>query len=440
MATASWRTIPAAVALVLVVAACGGDGAEEGAATVIFWHAMGGPLGEMLEDTLIAEFNASHPGIEVVPVSMGNYRALSQKIMASVMAGNPPVVAQAYETWTAQLIDGGVLVSFDSLMTADPSFTGEQWEDFFEVFRRNNSFDGTVYSFPFNKSVPAIYYNTALFDSLGLAPARTWEEQRRLLRSLTIDGNGDGDLHDESDVWGTAFSVSTWMFENLLVQAGGDLMAPDSQSTAFAGPRGVEALEFLSSLIHEDSVAYLSTGYEHQKEFAEGRVGLVQGSVTSLAFMESDMARREENGLSTFRIGIAPLPVGRRPGVIISGTNVVIFRDHPSARIDAAWEFVKWFTAPAQQARWFAATGYLPARTSSLEEPAARARIEEYPGLSGVLGQLDYATYEPQIKAWFDGREFLSEAVEIALYGQMTPEEALGRAAELADEEISTTD
>jgi ABC-type glycerol-3-phosphate transport system substrate-binding protein len=230
------------------------------------------------------------------------------------------------------------------------------------------------------------------------------------------------------------------MFENLLVQAGGDLMAPDSQSTGFSGPRGVEALEFLSSLIHTDSVAYLSTGYEHQKEFAEGRVGLVQGSVTSLAFMESDMARRAENGLSTFRIGIAPLPAGRRRGVVISGTNVVIFKDHTPEQIDAAWAFVKWFTAPRQQARWFAATGYLPARRSSLSEPAAAGRIEEYPGLRGVLGQLDHATFEPQLKAWYDGREFLSEAVEIALYGQMTPEEALSRAAGLADEEISTSE
>jgi len=56
---------------------------------VIFWHAMGGPLGDMLEDTLIAEFNLLHPDIRVVPVNMGNYNALSQKIMASVMAGSP---------------------------------------------------------------------------------------------------------------------------------------------------------------------------------------------------------------------------------------------------------------------------------------------------------------------------------------------------------------
>ncbi|MEN8209251.1 MAG: extracellular solute-binding protein, partial [Candidatus Fermentibacteria bacterium] len=80
---------------------------------------MGGPLGEYLEDTLITEFNATHPEIEVIPVSMGNYRALCQKILASVMAGDTPVVAQAYETWTSQLIRGNTLVPLDSLMELD---------------------------------------------------------------------------------------------------------------------------------------------------------------------------------------------------------------------------------------------------------------------------------------------------------------------------------
>jgi maltose-binding protein MalE len=55
-----------------------------------------------------------------------------------------------------------------------------------------------------------------------------------------------------------------------------------------------------------------------------------------------------------------------------------------------------------------------------------------------VIGQLEYARFEPQITAWYDGREFLSEAVEIALYGRMTADEALSRAAGLADAEIES--
>lgn len=206
---------------VLALCACGDPGADRsGPVLVVFWHAMGGPLGDVLEDTLIVEFNATHPGIEVVPVSMGNYRALSQKIMASVLAGEPPAIAQAYETWTAQLIRGGVIVPMDSLMALDPSFRDSVWPDVYDVFRRDNTFEGTLYSLPFNKSVPLVYYNSDRFDSLGLAPASTWEGYRTLVRDLSLDANGDGDLQDAGDRWGTAFTVSVWTFECLLGQAG----------------------------------------------------------------------------------------------------------------------------------------------------------------------------------------------------------------------------
>lgn len=433
------RNLAAILAGALLVLSCGNRGSGEGGPVrVVFWHAMGGPLGDVLEDTLIAEFNALHPDIEILPVSMGNYSALSQKIMAGVMAGSPPVLAQAYETWTAQLIRGGALVPLDSLMDADPGFTPEMWNDFFPVFQANNTFDGRVYSFPFNKSVPLIYYNADRFDSLGVTPAETWEEQRELLKLFTEDTNADGDMLDDTDRWGTAFGTSVWTFECFLAQAGGSLLNRDSTATAFNSPEGREALEYMTTLLYVDSTAYLTTGYDHQNAFADGRVAQVQGSVTSLAFMVKDMNRRAEHGLSTFTIGTAPLPAGRRQGVYIAGTNVVLFRNEDPGVVEAGWTFIKWFTRPDIQARWFAGSGYLPARMSSLDEPAYLAKIEMYPGLQGVIDQLYYAVFEPQITAWYDGREFLSEAVEIVLYGRMSPEEALSRAADLADAEIRT--
>jgi len=150
------------------------------------------------------------------------------------------------------------------------------------------------------------------------------------------------------------------------------------------------------------------------------------------------MESRRESGMSTFTIGVSPLPAGIRRSVFIAGTNVVLFRSDDPARTAAAWEFIKWFSETRQQARWFSGSGYLPARRSSLSEPEALCRLADYPGLVDVLGQLDYALFEPQITAWYDGREFLSEAVEIALYGRMTAEEALSRAAGLADAEIDS--
>jgi len=399
---------------------------------------MGGPLGEFLEDSLITEFNATHSGIEVIPVSMGNYRALCQKILASVMAGDTPVVAQAYETWTSQLIRGNALVPLDSLMQLDSEEITDRWNnDFFPVFQRNNTFDGRIYSFPFNKSVQALYYNVELMDSLGLRPPETWEDYRNVLIALTLDGNNDGDLLDNCDRWGTAFNPSVGMFENLLLQRGGSLLNGDSTRTAFASREGIDALQLLIDLIYNDRSARISSGYTHQNDFASGTVGLVQGSTVSLAFMRRNMERMQESGENVFTLGIAPLPGDRKQAVIIAGTNVILFRSD-STEVQAGWEFIKWFTEPRQQARWSAATGYVPATRTSMDYPEIQEQFHRYTGLKDVMLQVEYAQFEPQRTFWYDGRLFLSEAVEIALYGRMSAEDALKRAADLADAELES--
>ncbi len=399
---------------------------------------MGGPLGEFLEDTLITEFNSTHPGIEVIPVSMGNYRALCQKILASVMAGDTPVVAQAYETWTSQLIRGDALIPLDSLMALDSPEVAERWNnDFFPVFQCNNTYDGRIYSFPFNKSVQALYYNVELMDSLGLQPPKTWEDYRSVLAALTVDGNNDGDLLDDCDRWGTAFTPSVGMFENLLIQRGGSLLNSDSTRTAFASQEGIDALQLLIDLIHTDGSARISSGYTHQNDFADGTVGIVQGSTVSLAFMGKNMERMEENGEDVFTLGIAPLPSDREQAVVIAGTNVILFKSD-SVQVEAGWEFIKWFTEPRQQARWSAATGYIPATRTSMNYPEMQERFQECTGLKDVMLQVEYAQFEPQGTYWYDGRLFLSEAVEIALYGRMSAKEALERAADLADSELGS--
>ncbi|HPK41210.1 MAG TPA: ABC transporter substrate-binding protein, partial [Candidatus Cloacimonadota bacterium] len=68
-----------------------------------FWHALGGPLGDALTQ-LVDEYNREQDSIFVRVISMGNYQALSQKLMASLQASNQPEIAQVFESWTANFI------------------------------------------------------------------------------------------------------------------------------------------------------------------------------------------------------------------------------------------------------------------------------------------------------------------------------------------------
>jgi multiple sugar transport system substrate-binding protein len=415
-----------ALCCLLAFAACGRRGGETGPVRVTFWHAMGGPLGRVLT-SMINEFNTTHPDIEIVSVSMGSYTALSQKIMAAVAAGKPPVMAQAYENWTVELILSGSIVPIQDFFDGPNGLSPESLGDILPVFIENNMWDGVVWSFPFNKSVRTLFYNKNLFAESGLDPEhppRTWDEYLGFARRITKDLDGDG----VPDIWGNAGQVNVWMFGNLLLQNGGSFMDSTGLHAAFNGPRGVEALAFMKELLAGD-VGFIASGFEYQNDFLAGKVGMMEGSTVTLAFIK---------GKFDFDLGIAALPAGKRHGVTIAGTNVVLFKKASEREQAAAWTFIKWFTDTEQTARWAVGTSYVPVRRSAFQTEILREQFDQHPGLEEAFSQLDYASFEPKVAGWYAGRRYLEEvAIEAVLRGNADIKEALDAAASKANAEIA---
>jgi multiple sugar transport system substrate-binding protein len=412
------------IVLALLLTGCG---QKERPAELEFWHALGGPLGDALIE-LIDEFNASHPDIHIHAISMGNYTALSQKLMASIQAGTQPDLAQVFESWTAGLVTGGVLVPLDDLISEDEDFGEDDFADIYQVFLDSSMIDGKIWSFPFNKSVRVLYYNKDMFFREGLnphQPPRTWAEFREICRIMTRDTTGDGKI----DQHGTTFSTSVWMFANLLLQAGGDMMTPDFRRPLFHLEPGVEAMEHLNTLLNVDKTAYLSAGFEWQNDLLASEIAMVEGSSVSAVYME-------RAGID-FLLGIAALPIKETNRNVISGTNICIFDTKDEERHRAAWEFIKWFTDTEQTARWSHKTYYMPVRKSAFEVPVLSKRLELNPEMADVYDQLNYATFEPPIPEWFEIRRYLEERVlERVLRGRIGTREALKEAADRLTEMI----
>ncbi len=389
---------------------------EDGVVTVRFWHAMGGPLGAVMMG-LIDEFNEAHPEIHIRAESMGTYEALRQRLLASWIAGNQPEMAQAYEGWIATLIGGEAVVDLAEL---DPGFA-EELEDFFPVFIENSYYDGRLKSLPFNKSVPVIYYNRDMFRRAGLdpeRPPRTWDEFLETSRILTRDFDGSG----RPDQWGHKFSDHATYFNCLLVQNGGEIFDHERNMVVFDSPEGEEALGYLVDLVRKHRVAdfYLG-GYDHQVDFAAGRVGMIVASSVSRTFMIHQIG---------FDWGMAPLLENKQPGNLVYGTNTVILSRASPAQKQAAWEFIKWFTSPEITARWSLATGYVPVRESALELEIMREEFARNPDSRVPIDMLEHAFFEPRQSLWLLAREFLGDAVKEALLGSMSPGEALRAAAD----------
>ncbi|MDP8233006.1 MAG: ABC transporter substrate-binding protein [Candidatus Zophobacter franzmannii] len=412
--------------IVLVLVGCGKK-TDSAKTEIIFWHAMGGPLGEALNE-LVLDFNMSQDKILVESISVGNYTALSQKLMASIQANKQPDIAQVFESWTANFVEGEVLVNLGDMIESDSTFTDEDMDDIYPVFIESNTLNGELWSLPFNKSVRLLYYNKDSFIRNGInpnSPPETWEQFRAYCKKLTKDLNGNG----ITDIYGTNMNISAWQFENLLVQAGGHIMKEDGITPAFNSPEGGEALDFICALLNEDKSVYTVSGYDGQNDFLAEKVGMYEGSSVSLAFM------RKQKFL--FNMGMAPIPHFRTKRNIISGTNVAIFKCKDKKREEAAWEFIKWFSDTEQTAKWSRLTNYMPIRRSSLETDTIKEMLSGNESLAQVYGQLEYAETEPQFAEWYNARKDLEEQVlERVINGLIEPAKALDEAAEKISKDL----
>ena len=401
--------------MALLLGSCTKD-SQSSKVKITFWHGLSGPLGDVLTDMII-QYNRSQNEVEVIANPISSYTALSQKLMASIQAKKQPDIAQVFESWTSKYVASNVLVNISDLIANDNDFTQEYLDDVYPVFIKSITYQDSIWSFPFNKSVRAYFYNKDMFYRAGLDPNHfpsTWDEFREYCRIFTKKDK-------PRNTYGTNFAPNEWQFINLLSQAGGSIIDQNNQPV-LNSPQGVEALSYLIDLMHKDKSVYQTKEYDGQNDFMAGIVAMYEGSSVSITHMRQQPIN--------FNMGYAPLPTYRTKESAISGANIVIFKSGDKKREDAAWKFIKWFTDTDQTAQWSARTCYMPLRKSALNTDVLNDFLQESPQFAAIYAQLDDAIFEPQIAAWFNARPELKGFLEKAFKQVLSPKEALDGAAE----------
>jgi multiple sugar transport system substrate-binding protein len=113
--------------------------------------------------------------------------------------------------------------------------------------------------------------------------------------------------------------------------------------------------------------------------------------------------------------------------------NWVIFDNGPQ-RVAAAWDFLKWFSAPDQLLKDSMATGHLPTRASVEQMPDFSQFNTKYPGEGTFAENLkNVLKARPQIPQYPRVSTALGQAIVNTLLGKGTPQDNLNTAATLAN-------
>ena len=196
----------------------------------------------------------------------------------------------------------------------------------------------------------------------------------------------------------------------------------------------MQALTTWTDLVQKDHAApttsYAQAGsYDGAPAFASDAVSMI---------IEGQFA------LSTFRsakinFGVAPFPAGTS-GKSSTGIGIgvaTVFDKGDSASTDAAETFVKWLAQPAQGAYLTSFSSGLPSSPDQLNQPAVKKEAAKEPTYSVFANQLKTGQTRPTVPAYAAISQYLSDEINAALTGNVTPQQALAKAASEGDKAIA---
>lgn len=170
----------------IVVSGCGGGDVETGEeenqtgtegedTTIQFWHIETGAKEEVYLNA-IERYENDNPGVTVEPLRIPN-DDYKQRMVVAMSGGNPPDVFHSWGGgWLGEFVDSGQVLN---LSEEDVST-----DRFLDLAMDNSTYEDEVYGLPLGLSLTMNFYNTKIFDELGLEEPETYEELKEVIEVL----------------------------------------------------------------------------------------------------------------------------------------------------------------------------------------------------------------------------------------------------------------
>ena len=368
-----WKLLAAALTLALALTGCAGGGTAplnpKEPVTLTMWHNFGGTMQETM-DELIDEFNSTvgkEQGIIINVTAISSSSEL-QKSLNMIAAGDPgapemPHITTSYPKTAILFQQKGMLANLDDY------FTAEELEAYIPSFVEEGRFEDGLYVFPVAKSTEILYLNQTLFDrfsaatGVGMDSLATFEgladaaqKYYEWTDAQTPDVPNDGKAFYAADSWlnlaqaGMAQQGGS-LFENEQLSLGSDgythiwdTICPPLLTGAFANYDGY------SSDLSKTGDLVCSTGSSAGILFYGDTITYSDGTVEQVEY------------------SILPFPVfeGGEKLAIQRGNGMMVAKSDEAHEYASA-VFLRWFTAPEQNMRFIASTGYLPVTQDAFE-------------------------------------------------------------------------
>lgn len=352
--------------------------------TLTFWCHENEPWIKSYE-AMAEKFEAENPEYDVVVESypMSVYMDKIQTALTDENGG-PDIIA----LW------GGMAAPFiasDALSAVPDDLAADMDEDFMEptvgIYKKN----GTYYGVPmeYNLEYGGMVVNKKLFEEAGLEYPQTWEELRAVSKQVAKVNGDVVEMGGFECVDGDALINN---FLAMILQQGGNYIEEDG-SVNFATEEGITALNELLSIVKdgECTLENLSAGEYCFNDVYQDKAFM--SSVGTWAIGEGTDSYELTYG-EDFEYVAVPQYGDEMAFTSESGWGLIVPAN--GANVDAAWDYVRFFTDSENLVEHNIACNQLPPRTSMLDSEEYR---EAMSNIDFILDILPYGKWRGSYSA-----------------------------------------
>ncbi|MBE1296079.1 sn-glycerol-3-phosphate ABC transporter substrate-binding protein UgpB [Phycobacter azelaicus] len=399
-------------------------------AEVQFWHAMGGQLGETVNQ-MAADFNGGSNSCQINAVYKGNYTENMTAAIAAFRAGEQPHVVQVFEVGTATMMaagDKGAIYPVYKLMEdAGVEFDASAYLP--AVISYYTDTENNLLSLPFNSSTPVLWYNKTALDAAGVAVPTTWDEVEEAARALKANGV-EKPFSFGWQSWSNIENYSAW--HNLPMGTEENGFASLKTEFTFNNDAVVNHIQRIADMGKEGLFAYGGRRGDSRGQFVNGETALWINSSAYYGGFKKD--------ITDFEFGQTMLPVDtavadKPQNSIIGGATLWVLNGHEAPEYKCVAEFFKFVSSPEQQAAWHQSTGYVPITNAAYDLSKEQGFYNTDPMTDTAIKQLSLNTPTPASKGLRFGnfvqiRDIINEELEAVWAGDKDAKTALDAAVE----------
>jgi multiple sugar transport system substrate-binding protein len=408
----------------LALAGCGGgstavQSAGDGGKTykgpkvdLAFWNGLTGGEGPYIQE-LVQEFNSQSKNIKV-SMNIVEWDTFYQKVPSAVNTGEGPDVGIMHHDQLGTNAARGVIIPLDDVANA----LRLKEADFAPAVWNAGSYNNQRYGISLDIHPLGFYYNKGTMEKAGLDPnnpPQTRDDYEAALEEMKGAGIEGHWISPFEFTGALSFMVLLWQF-------GGDLYNEDTTKATFNSEAGVEALEWMVSLIKK---GYSPKNVAQDAEFTAFQNG-------NNAFMWNGIWNINPlNDVDGLDWGVSPMPqIGTEKATWAGSHHFAIMNKRPldENKVQASKVFINWVS---QQSIEYAKAGQIPAR-KTVRESQAFKKLEEQ---STLAKQLPYVHFTPTVPGIADvAPTTWHTAVNEAVLGKTEPQAGLDAAASRANQ------